>query len=137
MAKQYMTNGINTSPTRVGEAAADMTNIGGKAVKLNSDGLLVLCDTKGEMPVGIVTIDNDVDVKKGDDVTYQIFAVGLAAISETVKAGVELTPGTDGTLVAASAGDYVCAIAMNDCKANAIGTIRKVDYYKYNIGGTE
>ena len=40
MAKQYMTNGINTSATRVGIVANDMENVAGKAVKLNSDGLL-------------------------------------------------------------------------------------------------
>nr|DAJ60808.1 MAG TPA: capsid fiber protein [Bacteriophage sp.] len=130
MAKQYMTNGINTSPTRVGIAAEDMQNVAGKAVKLNSDGLLQFCDTKGEMPVGIVTVDNETDVSKGDNVTYQIFAVGIAAVSATVKAGTELTPGSDGTLVAAEAGDFVCAIAMNDCNANAMGTVKRVDYYK-------
>ena len=124
MAKQYITNGINTSTTRVGVAAEDMENVAGKAVKLNSDGLLEICNTKGEMPIGIVTIDNEADVSKGDNVTYQIFAVGIAAISAT------LTPGSDGTLVAAEAGDFVCAIAMNDCNANAMGTVKRVDYYK-------
>ena len=79
MAKQYITNGINTSTTRVGVAAEDMENVAGKAVKLNSDGLLGICNTKGEMPIGIVTIDNEADVSKGDNVTYQIFAVGIAA----------------------------------------------------------
>ena len=102
MAKQYITNGINTSATRVGIVADDMENVAGKAVKLNSD----------------------------DNVTYQIFAVGIAAISATVTAGTELTPGSDGTLVAAEAGDFVCAIAMNDCNANAMGTVKRVDYYK-------
>ena len=58
MAKQYITNGINTSATRVGIVADDMENVAGKAVKLNSDGLLEFCNTKGEMPIGIVTIDN-------------------------------------------------------------------------------
>ena len=43
MAKQYITNGINTSTTRVGVAAEDMENVAGKAVKLNSDGLLEIC----------------------------------------------------------------------------------------------
>ena len=62
MAKQYMTNGINTSATRVGIVANDMENVAGKAVKLNSDGLLEFCNTKGEMPIGIVTIDNEADV---------------------------------------------------------------------------
>ena len=114
MAKQYITNGINTSTTRVGVAAEDMENVAGKAVKLNSDGLLEICNTKGEMPIGIVTIDNEADVSKGDNVTYQIFAVGIAAISATVTAGT----------------DFVCAIAMNDCNANAMGTVKRVDYYK-------
>ncbi len=48
MAKQYITNGINTSTTRVGVAAEDMENVAGKAVKLNSDGLLEICNTKGK-----------------------------------------------------------------------------------------
>ena len=71
--------------------------------------------------------------QKGDNVTYQIFAVGIAAISATVTAGTELTPGSDGTLVAAEAGDFVCAIAMNDCNANAMGTVKRVDYYKRRL----
>ena len=33
-------------------------------------------------------------------------------------------------LTAAEAGDFVCAIAMNDCNANAMGTVKRVDYYK-------
>ena len=48
MAKQYITNGINTSATRVGIVADDMENVAGKAVKLNSDGLLEFCNTKGK-----------------------------------------------------------------------------------------
>lgn len=131
--KQYMTNAINTSPTRTGEAAADMSNIGGKAVKFNSNGLLVLCDTKGEMPVGIVTIDNDATVKQGDNVTYQLFAVGVAVMGENVTIGAELTTSANGTLVAAAGGDFVCAIALASCNANAIGAIKRVDYYKKTV----
>lgn len=85
------------------------------------------------MPIGIVTIDNEADVSKGDNVTYQIFAVGIAAISATVTAGTELTPGSDGTLVAAEAGDFVCAIAMNDCNANAMGTVKELTTTKRRL----
>lgn len=127
---QYMTNAINTSPTRVGTAAADMKDVGGKAVKFDGDGNLVFCSTKGEKPIGIITIDNDNEVKKYDDVTYQIFGVGVAVIGASVSAGTELTVNTDGTLAAAEAGDFVCGVALSKCNANAVGTIEIVNYYK-------
>ena len=59
-----------------------------------------------------------------------ISVLGLTVAGAIVTAGTELTPGSDGTLVAAEAGDFVCAIAMNDCNANAMGTVKRVDYYK-------
>lgn len=128
--KQYMSNAINTSPTRVGIAAVDIENVGGKAVKFNENGEIVPCSIKGEKPIGIVTIDNDTKVAVGDDVTYQIFGVGVAVIGEAIKAGDELTVDANGALVKAEANNFVCAVAMNECSKDAIGTVELVNYYK-------
>lgn len=128
--KQYMTNGINTSPTRAGVSAVEIDNAGGKVVKFDANGDIVLCNTKGEKPIGIITIDNDTNVAVGDDVTYQIFGVGVAVVGEAIKAGDELTVDASGELVKAEANDFVCAIAMNECASSALGTVELVNYYK-------
>lgn len=128
--KQYMTNAINTSPTRVGIAAAVIETAGGKAVKFDTNGEIVICSTKGEKPIGIITIDNDTKVAIGDDVTYQIFGVGVAVIGEAIKAGDELTVNADGALVKAAANDFVCAVALKECTKDALGTVEMVNYYK-------
>ncbi len=130
MSRQYMTNAINTSPTRTGIAGADIDISGGKVVKFNENGEIVLCDTKGEKPIGIITIDNDAIIGKGDTVSYQIFGVGVAAIGEEVACGAELTTGTNGKLVAAAANDFVCAVALDNFSADSIGTVETVNYYK-------
>lgn len=118
--KQWLTNAINSSPTKGFAAAADMSDIGGKAVKFNSDGKIVLCSTAGENAVGIVTVDNDMSVKAGDTVSIQIKDSGVVRLGADITKGTELAVNENGEFVAASAGDYVIAIALGD---GASGTL--------------
>ncbi|MDO5397183.1 MAG: hypothetical protein Q4G33_04565 [bacterium] len=122
--KQYITNGINNSPTIAFPAAADMRDIGGKAVKLNSDNEVVICDTKGEKALGIVTIDNDTEILRNDSVSVQIKDIGPAIIGEDVAALDELTVSETGALVKAGSGDNVIAIALGNYSKGSAGNIQ-------------
>lgn len=128
--KQYMTNAINSSPTVTFPAAADMENPSGKAVKLNSSGEVVISDTKGEAVLGIVTIDNDSIVAKGDPVSIQIKDIGAALIKDAAAAGDELTSAGDGSLTKAAAGNHVIGVAVSECTA---GTMGRIQIAKYKI----
>lgn len=128
--KQYMTNGINDSATIAVEAAADMKEVGGKAAKYDKNGLLALCSTTGEKCLGVITIDNDVEIKKGDAVTVQINRMGVALLGGTVKAGDELAADTTGAFVKAETGNYVRAIAK---KAGSEGSVIPVVLCNYKI----
>lgn len=115
--KQYLTNAINNSPTIPVPAAADMNDIGGKAVKFDEEGNCVLCDTVGEMCLGIVTIDNPVEVKKGATVSVQIKDMGRVVAGAAIPVGAELTVDAEGTFIPAEAGQYVRAIAKQAAAA--------------------
>lgn len=129
--KQYMSSGINSSPTIAVPAAADMQEIGGKAAKYDADGNLVICGTAGEQAIGIVTIDNDAEIKKGDIVTVQIKDMGLAALGVSVKAGDELTTDASGKFVKAADGQYVRAIAKTTGAENTCVSVILCNYVKY------
>ena len=128
MAKQYLTNAINSSPTRAYPAAAAMQSIGGYAVKLNSNEKIVLCDTAGEMALGIVTIDNDHLVAADDSVSVQLKDIGKAQIGANVSAMDELAVNAAGKLVKATAGDYVVAVALGAYKSGTLGSVQLTRY---------
>ena len=136
--KQYMTNGINPTPTIAipisDTAFAEgknmmITEIGGKGVKFAADGGAVLCSTAGEKCIGVVTIDNDVVVAKGDNISVQIKDNGLVRVAEAVVAGDELTVNADGAFVKATAGNFVRAIALANGKAGSYVRTMLVSYY--------
>lgn len=132
--KQYMTSGINSSPTIAIVAGADMTQPGGKAVKF-SDGAVVLCSTAGERPIGIVTIDNDVEVKTNDIISVQVKDIGVALMGGAVAAGDELAVGANGAFVKAAADQYVAAVALASCSSGEFGTVQIVSYKNGTAGG--
>lgn len=132
--KQYMTNAINSSPTITIAAGADMTQPGGKAVKF-SDGKAVLCSTAGERPIGIVTIDNDAEVKTDDIISVQVKDIGVALMGGAVAAGDELAVDANGALVKAAAGQYVAAVALASCASGEFGTVQLVSYKNGTVGG--
>lgn len=135
--KQYMTNGINPSPTiaiPISETAfadgkSEIVEIGGKGVKFAADGGAVLCSTAGEKAIGVVTIDNDVTVAKGDNISVQIKDNGLVKVAEAVVAGDELTVNAEGAFVKATAGQYVRATALANGAANSYVRAMLVGYY--------
>lgn len=132
--KQYMTNGINTSPTIAITAGADMTQPGGKAVKYSS-GKAILCTTAGERPIGIVTIDNDAEVKVEDIISVQVKDIGVALMGGAVAAGDELAVDANGALVKATDGQHVAAVALASCTSGEFGTVQLVSYKNGTTGG--
>lgn len=134
--KQFMTNAINNTPTiavKISDSALTsgvVSDIGGKAVKFDTSGELVLCSTAGEAVLGIVTIDNDVEVHSGDMVSVQIKDNGVVRAGGTFAAGDELATDTNGLFVKAVAGQYVRAIALAAGSENTIVRAMMVNYQK-------
>lgn len=125
----YTSTGINTSATIVRPAGAEMTDAIGKAVKFDASGNVVLASTAGEAAIGIVLLTNADTIKKGEDVDVQIKEIGKAKVGAAVSAGAELAVEADGTLITATAGQYVVATALD--AATKAGQIINVQITKY------
>lgn len=125
----YTSTGINTSATIVKPAGAIITGAAGKAVKFNASGEAVLASTAGEAVIGIALLTNADTIKKGEDVDIQVKEIGKAMVGDAVAAGAELAVKADGTLITATAGQYVVATAID--AATAAGQIINVQITKY------
>lgn len=108
----YLATSINESPVISEKAGATISDVRGKAVKFDSSGNVVLCSTAGEAAIGIGIMTNDETTEKGADVDIQIKDIGLVKAGGSITKGAELAAHTDGTLVAATDGQSVLAIAL-------------------------
>lgn len=123
----YFGTAINESPVLAGVAGAAMEKGAMLAVKFDADGALVLAGA-GEAAVGILLADTEEAVGKGDRVTVQIKDMGLWVTGEVVKAGDLLAADAAGKAVAAPAGAFILAQAMEE--AAAAGTPIRVQIVK-------
>ena len=105
----------------------------GKAVKIGSD--------NGHVVVGAANTDKCIGIYQGAATTAagdsaEVALIGggaKAKLGEGVSAGAYLVSHTDGTLVKANtAGDHVCAIAMEDGSADDIIAVEVVCFEAYN-----
>ena len=124
----YTSTGINTSATIVGAAAAEIAGVAGKAVKFSA-GKLAVANAAGEVVIGIALLTNADVVAAGEDVDVQVKEIGKAVVGAEVAAGAELAAKADGTLVTATAGQFVVATALE--AATAAGQIINVQITKY------
>lgn len=122
----YTGTGINTSATIV-EAAGVAADFRGKAVKFDA-GKAVLA-AAGEMCVGVGLITNSDTTNAGEDVDIQVKEIGLGLAGAAITKGVELASDANGALVAASTGNFVIGIALDD--AAAAGKFIKIQIAKY------
>lgn len=130
---------INSTPTIVRSAGADIADVRNRIMKYDGNGNLVLATAGTDIPVGVAIIEagyNDISgvesgkVVAGEDVTVQIKDIGYVIAGAEIKAGQEVAAGTDGKAAVAATGNYVIGIALNSVKADGYCEIQFAKYQK-------
>ena len=117
---------INPSPTIIAPAGEAITSGSFSAVAFNNNGSFVTAK-KGSVPVGILIAEEDV-IAIGDEITAQIKDISIWKAGAAVVAGALLTPDNEGLAIAATAGDFIFAIALES--ADTKGQVIKVQITK-------
>ena len=112
----YTYSMIDTSPTRVFKASAELTGAAFTAVTLGENG--VKTSAAGDTPIGILTAETELPVAPGEDVNVQVYGGSLWIVGEAVKAGDLLAAGADGKAVKAASGAFAFAQALENAAAN-------------------
>lgn len=112
MKNSFEYTGINNSPTTVVQAGAELKDAKAKAVKYDATGLAVY-PAVGEMPVGIVLVNEDESIVPFDDITIQIKDIGIWQAGQAVAVGDLLTSDAAGCCQKAATGQYIFARALN------------------------
>lgn len=123
----YVGISINESAVIARKAGADLRGAGGKAVKFDADGAIILCATKGELAAGILLLDSD-EANTGDGVTVQVKDIGKAIAGGVINAGAEVTADAGGKVIAAVATNNILGIALQ--KATGDGSIIDIQITK-------
>lgn len=110
MGKTYLGTTINSSPTVVFPAGADISGARCVALAL-SDGKLVLPEA-GAMALGISIGETDEDVAAGTDIDIQIKDIGKWMAGEAIAVGDELMTDAAGKAVKAASGKFVMGVAL-------------------------
>ena len=130
---------INSTPTIVRKAGADIDDVRNLIMKYDSNGDLVLATDGTDIPVGVAIIEagyNDISgvtagmVKKGEDVTVQIKEIGYVIAGAEIKEGQEVAAGAGGKAVVAATGNYVLGIALNSVAADGYLEVQFTKYQK-------
>lgn len=102
---------INSSPTIDLEIGKELGDARGKAVTFEN-GKVKIADA-GEVPVGIVLLTQDSNLKTGDRVSVQIKDIGKWKAGEAVDVGTLLASDSEGLCKKAAEGQYVFARALS------------------------
>lgn len=139
MAKNYNGVQINTSPTIVEKAGAEIADCRNRIVKFDDSGNVVLASAGTDIPVGIAIIEagyNDISgvdsgkVKAGDDVDILIKEMGVVLAGATIKKGQEVAAGANGLAAVAASGNYVLGIALDNAEENDYLPVQIAKYQK-------
>jgi len=117
---------INDSATIVDKAGAEIKSGPFTALAFN-DGALVTCDAS-KVPFGITTAETEDTVAAGEDVTIQIKEMGLWKAGAAFDKGAALASDANGCAVAAAAGKFIFAYALEE--ATAAGQCVRVQIVK-------
>lgn len=137
MGKNFNGVEINSSPTIVEKAGADIADCRNRIVKYDNDGNVVLATSGTDIPVGVALIEagyNDISglesgkVATGDDVDIQIKDIGYVLAGAEIAKGKEIAAGADGKAVEAVSGNYVIGIALKSATA---GNYVRIQFTKY------
>ena len=123
----YFGASLNQSSVLAEKAGEDITNGAFLVVKYNEEGKIIINDTAGGIPAGVLLPETP-DVKKDDDVTIQIKDIGYVKAGGTVKKGAEVTADNKGCIVSAASGDFILGFALDSAEAE--GEIIKIDIRK-------
>ena len=115
----YTYSMIDTSPTRVFTASAELTGGAFTAVTLDENG--VKTSAAGDTPIGILAAETELPCAAGEDVNVQVCGGSLWIVGEAVKAGDLLAAGADGKAVKAASGAFALAQALENAAAD--GTV--------------
>ena len=94
-----------------GESAAALKDKAFHAVKFDNDGNVALCDTEGEVVLGVLPAEEG-NKAKGDTVTVQIKDIALMVAGGEIAAGAAVTTDANGKAKAATAGNFIIGYAM-------------------------
>ena len=139
MAKNYTGVQINTSPTIVEKAGAEIADVRNRIVKYDTNGAVVLATAGTDIPVGIALIEagyNDISgvesgkVAAGADVDILVKDMGVVLAGGTIKKGQEVAAGANGKAVAAVSGNYVLGIALEAAAADEFLPVQIAKYQK-------
>lgn len=126
MEMSYNGTVINTSPTIVDKAGAAITS-GPFTALAYKDGALVTCNAS-MVPFGITVAETEASVAKDADVTIQVKEIGLWKAGGEFAKGAALTSDANGCAVAAGAGKFILAFALQE--ATAAGQFVRVQIVK-------
>lgn len=130
---------INSTPTIVRKAGAEIDDVRNLIMKYDENGDFVLAGAGTDIPVGVAIIEagyNDITgvesgkVPKGEDVTVQIKDIGYVIAGAEIKEGQEVACGAGGKAAVAADGDYVLGIALNSVSAGGYCEIQITKYKK-------
>ena len=94
-----------------GESAAALKDKAFHAVKFDNDGNVALCDTEGEVVLGVLPAEEG-NKAKGDTVTVQIKDIALMVAGGEIAAGAAVTTDANGKAKTATAGNFIIGYAM-------------------------
>lgn len=117
----FIGTSISESPTIVFPTGAELTNAGGRFVKV-TDGGVTLCGT-GEPAIGLLLLQTPDVVAKGENITVQIKERGQVIAGGTFVAGDYLASDADGKAVKATTDAYVLGVALEDASVDGIAEI--------------
>lgn len=113
---------INQSPTAEFVTAAGLSGAAFTAVTLTENG--VKTSAADEMPIGILTAENELPIEAGENVTVQTTGGSLWTAGEAIKAGDFLAAGASGVAVKAAAGKFIFAQALNNAAQGATAHVQ-------------
>ena len=113
---EYLNAFINSSPTIVEKAAADIAAPAHKAVMYDSDGD-VLTATSGDVAIGFILSSSPDPIKKGRQVHILIKDIGLVEAGGEIKKGDLITIDAAGQAVAADSDDFIFGRAFTSAGA--------------------
>lgn len=126
----YTNTTINPSPTIVGKAASAIEDVRAKGVKFDANGNIAVASTAGEAVIGVALITNDFPVAAGQDVDIQVKDMGVCEAGGAIVAGNELAVAADGRFVAATEGQFVLGIALENAAEGQLVTMQIAKCYK-------
>lgn len=111
---------INQSPVIAGTLAAAITGEPmGLVVKFNNTGKFAVAGV-GDIPAGVIIAGQGENPAQDAEVTVQIKDIALVKANGTIAKGAAVTTDANGTIKAASAGDFVLGFALAPATSGSI-----------------